>query len=113
MNWMRRIKLEHVALIAILIFIASFIYVSSNGVHEWSGADAEAEDVISELTGGSYEPWFQSIYRPPSGEIESLLFALQAGVGSLIIGYFLGYYRAVARMRGREAAKEPEGKSDA
>ena len=28
-----------------------------------------------------------------SGEIESLLFALQAAIGAIIIGYFFGYWR--------------------
>lgn len=54
--------------------------------------------MISKLNGGTYQPWFQSIYTPPSGEIESLLFALQAAIGSIIIGYFLGYYRALAKI---------------
>jgi cobalt/nickel transport protein len=69
--------------------------------------------VISDLTGGSYTPWYQSIYEPPSGEIESLLFALQAAVGSLIIGYFLGYYRALAKAKAVSAAPERDGKKDA
>ena len=28
-----------------------------------------------------------------NGEIESLLFALQAAIGAIIIGYFFGYWR--------------------
>jgi cobalt/nickel transport protein len=92
-------KLEVVTLGLIMIFISAFAYVSSNQKHEWSGADSQAEDVISEISGGTYHPWFQSIYEPPSGEIESLLFALQAAIGSLIIGYFLGYYRAMAKSK--------------
>ena len=39
------------------------------------------------------KPWFSSIWEPPSGEIESLLFALQAAIGAIIIGYFFGYWR--------------------
>jgi cobalt/nickel transport protein len=49
--------------------------------------------VIEDLTGGTYEPWFQPLWEPPSGEIESLLFSLQAAIGAVIIGYFFGYYR--------------------
>ena len=108
-----KIKLEILTLGVIVLFIAAFAYVSSSQNHEWCGADGQAEDVISDLTGGTYIPWFQSIYQPPSGEIESLLFALQAAVGSLIIGYFLGYYRALAKINAGEAASRGEGKSDA
>ncbi len=56
---------------------------------EYGGADGEAEDLITEINPG-YEPWFSSIYEPPSGEIESLLFSVQAALGAGIIGYFLG-----------------------
>lgn len=106
-------KLELITLGILVIFIAAFAYVSSSQNHDWGGADGKVENVISELTGGTYQPWFQSIYRPPSQEIESLLFALQAAIGSLIIGYFLGYYRAAAKMKTAQAIQEHEGKSDA
>lgn len=92
-------RLELITLAAIAILITAFAYMSSTGKYEWAGADSQAEDVISQLTGGTYQPWFQSIYTPPSGEIESLLFALQAAIGSLVIGYFLGYYRALAKVK--------------
>jgi cobalt/nickel transport protein len=105
-----KIKLELLTLGVIVLFIAAFAYVSSTQNHEWGGADSQAEDVISILTGGTYIPWFQSIYQPPSGEIESLLFALQAAIGSLIIGYFLGYYRAMAKIKAEKSAPEQEGK---
>jgi len=55
---------------------------------EYGGADGAAEDLISET---GYEPWFESIWEPPSGEIESLLFVTQAAIGAIIIGYFIGY----------------------
>jgi cobalt/nickel transport protein len=106
-------KLELLTLGVIVIFIAAFAYVSSTQTHEWGGADGQAEDVISQLTGGTYQPWFNSIYTPPSGEIENLLFALQASIGSIIIGYFLGYYRALAKMKAAATATEQEGKSNA
>jgi cobalt/nickel transport protein len=107
-----KIKLELLTFSVIVLFIAGFAYVSSSQDHEWSGADSQAEGVISNLTGGTYIPWFQSIYQPPSSEIESLLFALQAAMGSLIIGYFLGYYRDLAKVKAENAAMKREGKSD-
>ena len=106
-------SLEAIVLGIVLLFIAAFAYTSSTGSHQWSGADSQAEGVIADLTGGAYEPWYSSIYEPQSGEIESLLFALQAAIGSLIIGYFLGYYRAMARARAASAAAERDGKQDA
>ena len=60
-----------------------------NPLAEYGGADGQAEDLITEIS-PEYEPWFSSIYEPPSGEIESLLFSVQAALGAGIIGYYLG-----------------------
>lgn len=86
-------KLEIIAMLALGLFITAFAFVNSSGVYEWSGADSQAEEVVSELTGDSYQPWFKPIWKPPSSEIESLFFSLQAAIGGVIIGYFFGYYR--------------------
>ena len=105
-------KLELIVLTLLVVFIGAFVIISSTGNHTWSGADDQSENVISDLTDGTYKPWFHSIWEPPSGEIESLLFALQASIGSIIVGYFLGYYRALSKMKS-EAKEDREGKSNA
>ena len=59
----------------------------------FGGADDGAEGVIEEVD-PSYEPWWNGIwgdYELP-GETESMLFALQAAIGAVIIGYFIGRY---------------------
>ena len=101
-------KLELIVVAILVIFIAAFAYTSSTGNHEWSGADDQPENVINDLTHGSYHPWFHSVWTPPSGEIESLLFALQAAFGAIIIGYFLGYYRGLAKARVAAPPEEQE-----
>ncbi len=103
-------KMEFIVAAILVVFIGAFAYVSSTGNHEWSGADVQAGNTIDELTGRSYQPWFQPIYTPPSGEIESLLFALQAASGAIIIGYFLGYYRGLAKARAVAPFEEQEGR---
>lgn len=84
---------------AIIIIIPMVMY---NGLGEdqgyFGGADGEAQKAIEET---GYEPWFSSFWEPPSGEIESLLFALQAAIGAIIIGYVLGYYNGQAKERKR------------
>ena len=47
------------------------------------------ETAITEIN-PDYKPWFSSIYEPESGEIESLLFAVQAAIGAGIVGFVLG-----------------------
>ena len=106
-------RLEHITISVLVLFFAAFAYISSTGNHEWGGADDKPEAVIDDLTGGSYHPWAQSIWTPPSGEIESLLFALQAAFGSIIIGYFIGYYRGLAKGRIEMKAEEQEGNLNA
>lgn len=59
---------------------------------EFGGADGQAEDAIVEMN-PDYEPWFESLWEPPSGEIESLLFSTQAAIGAGVIAYFFGYMR--------------------
>ncbi|AKB79576.1 Additional substrate-specific component CbiN of cobalt ECF transporter [Methanosarcina horonobensis HB-1 = JCM 15518] len=86
-------KLELIVLAIVLIFAVQFIYMSSTTDAEYGGADGEAKDMINEITDG-YEPIANPIWEPPSGEIESLLFGLQAAIGAGIIGYFFGYYKA-------------------
>lgn len=68
---------------------------------EFGGADGEAETAITEVQ-PDYEPWFSSIWEPPGGETESLLFALQAAIGAGVLFYALGYY--VGRAKGRDQA---------
>ena len=57
---------------------------------EFGGADDAAEEKIAEAN-PDYKPWFESIYEPASGEIESFLFASQAAIGAIVIGYYFGY----------------------
>ena len=56
---------------------------------EFGGADGLAEELITE-THPDYEPWFSPIFEPASGEIESMLFALQAALGAGVVGFILG-----------------------
>ena len=87
------------AIIAIMV-IAVLAYGASQGVDEngdpvveFGGADDGAEGVIAEVD-PEYEPWWNGLlgdYELP-GETESMLFALQAAIGAIIIGFFIGRY---------------------
>ncbi|MGB9803148.1 MAG: energy-coupling factor ABC transporter substrate-binding protein [Desulfofundulus sp.] len=100
---------KNLCLILIVLLLAAFpLLVNKNA--EFAGADDQAEKVIGELHPG-YHPWFKSVWEPPSGEIESLLFALQAALGAGFIGYFIGFYRGsrgnhVQQMRPGELLEE-------
>lgn len=83
------------AFVALLAFFPLFIARDS----EFAGADAQASDAISSLN-ADYIPWFESFWEPPSGEVESFLFALQAAIGSGFVFYYIGY------MKGRHSASK-------
>ena len=76
------------AMVAALMILPFFI----NHGGEFGGSDGEAESQI-QVVAPDYQPWFQPLYEPASGEIESLLFTLQGCIGTAIIFYILGYYR--------------------
>ncbi|MGG3923597.1 energy-coupling factor ABC transporter substrate-binding protein, partial [Geobacillus thermodenitrificans] len=59
---------------------------------EFGGTDDQAEKAIQALH-PQYRPWFESIFTPPGGEVETLLFSLQAALGAGVIGYVIGLYK--------------------
>lgn len=66
---------------------------------EYGGSDGQAEALITEIN-ADYEPWASPLFEPASGEIESLLFALQAAIGAGIIGF--GFGRLSAKYKASE-----------
>ena len=82
---------QNLILIAIVIALAILpLFIARDA--EFGGADGLAEEAIGEIN-ADYEPWFAPIFEPASGEIESLLFVLQAALGAGVIGYGLGYMK--------------------
>lgn len=79
---------KNLILIIIVILISVIPLITLKNA-EFAGADGLAETAITEIT-PEYKPWFSSIYEPASGEIESLLFALQAAIGAGVMGFILG-----------------------
>ena len=89
------------------ICVLAFVVAPSG---EFGGSDDQGGNQIQQID-PSYHPWFQSLWTPPE-ETASLLFAVQAAIGAIIIGYFIGNERgkrvASERMKAAQtqAAKE-------
>lgn len=93
---------KNLVLVSLVIAITVFPLLFLKDA-EFGGADGAAKDEISKID-ANYKPWFSSIWSPPSAEIESLLFSLQAAIGSGVVCYFFGYSKGKSHRN--------EGKND-
>ena len=87
--------LEVLSMIAIVAFCAVFLYTSSTiSRAEFAGSDTVGSGLIAKLSGTPVENFQPLIpqWEPPSGEIESCLFALQAAVGGILVGGVFGFW---------------------
>ena len=87
----------------VVLFAVSFSLggkTVQEGEEGFVGTDSVVVDIMDEQ---GAKPWFQPIFEPGSGELESGLFALQAAVGAGIVGFALG------NLRGRKAARDEDG----
>ena len=84
-------KKSSLALVLILlcgvIAIFPLIHIKDS---EFGGADGAAEEMITQIN-PDYEPWFKNLIEPPGTETESLMFALQASLGTAVIAFGFGY----------------------
>lgn len=63
---------------------------------EYGGSDGAGSDMVTEIS-ADYEPWFTPVIETYldgelSGEIESLLFCVQTGIGVGIIAFLMGRF---------------------
>ncbi|WP_448321385.1 energy-coupling factor ABC transporter substrate-binding protein [Streptomyces sp. CO7] len=105
-----RINLLLVLTVVALAVLPVVLGMGDHKPEPFTGADAEAEVAIQEID-PDYRPWFSPVYEPPSGEIESGLFALQAAVGAGVVSYCLGLWRGrrQGEARAAAAASAPSG----
>ena len=97
---MSRRTLVTVALVLGVVALFAVPLLLDGGASDFAGADGQATEVVEET---GYTPWFDSVFSPSSAEVESGLFALQAGLGGAVLGYVVG------RLRGRRAAERTAG----
>lgn len=89
-----------IALVALPLWMVKKPAPGSDGkqIEIFAGADDKAKDLVGTIA-PDYKPWVKPLMEPPSGEIGSLLFALQAALGAGFIGYYLGVSQTRSRMR--------------
>ena len=86
-------------LLAVAVLAVGPLLLHRDDGAEFAGSDDQATKLIEQSAPG-YRRWAEPVWEPPSGEIESLLFALQAALGAGVLGYYFGRRRATAELGG-------------
>ena len=99
-------KLIAAILIVVLLMIVIPLFALKGA--EFGGSDDAGSQVVEEIS-GDYEPWFTPILETLidgelPGEVESLMFCVQTGIGVGIIAFLMG--RFVERKKWED--KKPE-----
>ena len=84
-----------IILLALAVLIAVIPVAALTGA-EFGGSD-DAGSVMVEEIHGEYEPWFTPVLETAlggelPGELESLLFCVQTGIGVGVIAFFMGRF---------------------
>lgn len=87
-------------LVALLVLIvAGSWWFATRGEASFSGSDTRITETLQD---DGIHPWASPILTLGSSEIESGLFALQAGLGGVLLGYAVGRLHARTRSGTRE-----------
>lgn len=81
-------------IVAVIIAIAPLVALRNA---EFGGSDDAGSQMISEIQGEEYEPWFTPVLENAlggelPGEVESMIFCVQTGIGVGIVAFVLGRY---------------------
>ena len=79
-------------IIAVLLIVVPVIALPGA---TFGGSDDAGSVMVEEVTGQAYEPWYTPVLEQflggeLPGELESLLFCVQTGIGVGVIAFFLG-----------------------
>lgn len=91
---MSKNKKTVIILLVVAILIAVIPFFALKGA-EFGGSDDAGSVMVEEIQGESYEPWFTPVLESYiggelPGEIESLLFCVQTGIGVGILAFCMG-----------------------
>lgn len=99
--------LAAVVLLTVLpLWLVPYLGIGGADAELFGGADDKAQQAISAVA-PDYQRWFEPLLEPASGEIASLLFALQAALGAGVIGYWLGCAVTRDKLRKQGEAEAP------
>ena len=79
--------------LALVIVIMPLLLIKGS---EFEGSDTRGSEMIIEISGGEYVPWFSPLIEKLIGgelpsEMETLFFSIQTGIGVGIFAFCFGY----------------------
>lgn len=106
---MSKNKKTVIILLVVAILIAVVPFFALKGA-EFGGSDDAGSVMVEEIQGESYEPWFTPVLEnyiggELPGEIESLLFCVQTGIGVGILAFCMGRLYERKKLTGGEMAR--------
>ena len=109
---MEKVSKTTVILIIIVILLMLVPLFLVQGA-EFGGSDDAGSEMVAEVTGEEHEPWFEPILetilgRELPGEMETLFFCVQTGIGVGILAYCFGYLAARRKYGGDDVDKKEE-----
>ncbi len=83
-----------ILLIVLVMIVVPLILLPGT---EFAGSDGQGSEVVSDITGADYEPWFTPVAESVlggeiPGEMETLLFTVQTGLGVGVLFFFIGKF---------------------
>ena len=93
---MTKTKRTVIILLVLAILIAIIPLFALKGAN-FGGSDDAGSVVVSEITGNDYQPWFTPVMEKwiggeLPGEVESLFFCVQTGIGVGILCFYMGRF---------------------
>lgn len=88
---------KKILLLLFLVIVIAVLPLILNRNAEFGGSDDAGSIMVEEINGSSYEPWFTPVLESMlggelPGEIESLIFCLQTGIGVGVFAFFMGRF---------------------
>ena len=88
---------KKVLLLLLLVVVIAVLPLILNRNAEFGGSDDAGSVMVEEINGSSYEPWFTPVLESMlggelPGEIESLIYCLQTGIGVGVFAFFMGRF---------------------
>lgn len=93
---MEKTRKKVIILLIVAVLIALIPLFTLKGA-EFGGSDDAGSKVVSQITGGHYKRWAKPVMETwiggeLPGEIESLLFCVQTGIGVGVLFFFMGRF---------------------